>query len=79
MVAIRDGLFVLVSLLLGFTLALAVPRYTERRTLLVEEAISIGTIYLRAAVLPRPIGITTANSCATTSMPASIWTALLAT
>jgi hypothetical protein len=54
MVAIRDGLFVLVSLLLGFTLALAVPRYTERRTLLVEEAISIGTTYLRAAMLPPP-------------------------
>jgi hypothetical protein len=52
MVPIRDGLFVLTSLLLGFTLALAVPRYTERRTLLVEEAISIGTTYLRAGVLP---------------------------
>lgn len=53
-VAIRDGLFVLVSLLLGFTLALAVPRYTERRALLVEEAVSIGTTYLRAAMLPQP-------------------------
>jgi len=54
MVAIRDGLFVLVSLLLGFTLALAVPRFTERRTLLVEEAISIGATYLRAGMLPQP-------------------------
>jgi hypothetical protein len=54
MVAIRDGLFVLVSLLLGFTLALAVPRYNERRTLLVEESISIGTTYLRASMLPQP-------------------------
>ena len=54
MVAIRDGLFVLVSLLLGFTLALSVPRYNERRTLLVEEAISIDTTYLRAAMLPQP-------------------------
>jgi hypothetical protein len=54
MVAIRDGLFVLVSLLLGFTLALAVPRYTERRMLLVEEAISIGTTNLRAGLLPEP-------------------------
>jgi hypothetical protein len=52
MVAIRDGLFVLVSLLLGFTLALAVPRYNERRTLLVEESLSIGTTYLRAGMLP---------------------------
>jgi len=53
MVAIRDGLFVLVSLLLGFTLALAVPRFTERRSLLVEEAISIETTYLRAGMLPQ--------------------------
>lgn len=54
LVAIRDGLFVLLSLLLGFTLALAVPRYNERHTLLVEEAISIGTTYLRAGILPEP-------------------------
>lgn len=54
MVAIRDGLFVLVSLLLGFTLALAVPRYNERRTLLVEEAISIEKTYLLAGMLPQP-------------------------
>jgi hypothetical protein len=45
MVALRDGLFVLLSLLLGFTLTLAVPRYNERRTRLVEEAVSIGTTY----------------------------------
>jgi hypothetical protein len=53
-VAIRDGLFVLVSLLLGFTLTLAVPRFNERRTRLVEEAISIEATYLRAATLPQP-------------------------
>jgi hypothetical protein len=51
-VAIRDGLFVLVSLLLGFTLALAVPRFNERRSTLVEEAVSIGTTNLRAGTLP---------------------------
>lgn len=54
LVAIRDGLFVLVSLLLGFTLALAVPRFTERRSLLIDEAVSIGTTYLRAGTLPEP-------------------------
>jgi hypothetical protein len=54
MVAIRDGLFVLVSLLLGFTLALAVPRFNERRSLLIEEADAIETTYLRAATLPQP-------------------------
>ena len=51
---LRDGLFVLVSLLLGFTLALASSRYVERRSLLVEEAVSIGTTYLRASTLPQP-------------------------
>lgn len=50
---IRDGLFLLVSLLLGFTLALASPRYAERRALLIEEAISIGPTYLRADTLPQ--------------------------
>jgi hypothetical protein len=51
---IRDGLFVLVSLLLGFSLTMAAARFVERRSLLVEEAISIGTTYLRAATLPQP-------------------------
>ena len=51
---IRDGLFVLVSLLLGFSLSMAAARFVERRSLLVEEAISIGTTYLRAATLPQP-------------------------
>jgi hypothetical protein len=51
---IRDGLFLLLSLLLGFTLALAAPRYLERRTLLVDEANAIGSTYLRAGVLPKP-------------------------
>jgi len=51
---IRDGLFILVSLLLGFTLTLAASRFAERRSLLVEEAISIRTTYLRAGTLPQP-------------------------
>jgi len=51
---IRDGLFILVSLLLGFTLTLAASRFAERRSLVVEEAISIGTTYLRAKTLPQP-------------------------
>lgn len=51
---IRDGLFLLLSLLLGFTLSLAATRFVERRSLSVEEAISIGTTYLRAGMLPNP-------------------------
>ena len=51
---IRDGLFLLVSLMLGFTLALAGTRFADRRSLLIEEAVSIGTTYLRASTLPQP-------------------------
>jgi hypothetical protein len=51
---IRDGFFVLLSLLLGFTLTFAASRFAERRSLAVEEAVSIGTTYLRATTLPQP-------------------------
>lgn len=54
MVAIRDGMFVLVGLLLGFTLALVGPRFADRRSLLIDEANAIGATYLRAATLARP-------------------------
>src|ERR1700758_2523050 len=50
---IRDGLFILVSLLLGCTLTMAVSRVVERRSLLVAEAVSNGTTYLRCR-LPQP-------------------------
>lgn len=56
MIAIRDGLFILVGLLFGFTLALAAPRFADRRFLLIDEANAIGTTYLRAATLPSPYG-----------------------
>ena len=50
----RDALFVLLSLLLAFTLAMAVPRYDHRRELVVQEANAIGTTYLRAQTLAQP-------------------------
>jgi hypothetical protein len=53
-VAIRDWLFILVSLLLGFTLASVASEFAERRSLLIEEAVSIRTTYLRAETLPQP-------------------------
>jgi hypothetical protein len=56
MTAIRDGLFVLVGLLLGFTLALVVPRFNERRSLVIEEAVAIESTYLRAGTLAQPYG-----------------------
>jgi hypothetical protein len=44
----------LVSLLLGFTLAMALPRYEDREKLLIDEANAIGTTALRAQMLPEP-------------------------
>ncbi len=54
MVATRDSVSLLLSLLLGFTLAMAVPRYEERKKLVVDEANAIGTSALRAQMLPEP-------------------------
>ncbi len=53
-VTARDALRLLLSLLLGFTLAMALPRYDQRRQVVVEEANSIGTTYLRAQFLIEP-------------------------
>jgi hypothetical protein len=52
--AIGDGLFILLSLLVSFTLTMAVSRYDHRRELIVREADAIGTTYLRAATLGQP-------------------------
>jgi cytochrome bd-type quinol oxidase subunit 2 len=54
MVNARDALRILLSLLLGFTLAMVLPRFDERRQVMVQEANSIGTTYLRAFLLPEP-------------------------
>src|SRR5215469_6158065 len=54
MSTIRDSFFILLSLLLGFTLTFATSRFAERRSLAVEEAVSLGTTYLRASTLPQP-------------------------
>jgi hypothetical protein len=53
-VGVRDGVIVLLSLLLGFTLAMALPRFDLRRDLVVEEANAIGTADLRARMLAGP-------------------------
>lgn len=44
----------LLALLLGFTFSMAVTRYDMRKQLVLEEANSIGTTYLRAKLLPSP-------------------------
>ena len=51
---IGSGLFILLSLLVSFTLTMAVSRYDHRRELVVREADAIGTTYLRAATLGQP-------------------------
>jgi hypothetical protein len=50
----RNGLNVLLSLLLGFSLPMAQPHYDQRKTLIVDEANAISTIHLRAEMLPDP-------------------------
>ncbi len=52
--SLREGLFVLLGLLLGFTIAMVLPRFDQRRDLVTEEANAIGTTLLRTRVLPEP-------------------------
>lgn len=51
---IVDGTFVLVYLMLGFTLALTVPHFADRRSLIIDEAVSIARMYRYAGVLQEP-------------------------
>jgi hypothetical protein len=51
---LRDGLFVLEGLLIGFTIAMVLPRFDHRQDLVVEEASAIRTAMLRTTVLPEP-------------------------
>lgn len=50
----RDGLSVLLSLMLGFSLPAALAHYEARRQLVVEEANAIATVAQRAEMLPEP-------------------------
>ncbi len=52
LVASRDAIGILMSLLLGFTLAMALSRYDQRKQLMVDEANAIGTTSLRTTMLP---------------------------
>jgi hypothetical protein len=51
---IRDSLFVLLSLLIGFTFSMALDRYDQRRQTAIDEANAIGTTLLRARLLAEP-------------------------
>lgn len=50
----RDGLTVLLSFLLGFTLPMTLPHYEQRRELVIQEANAISTVEQRAQLLPEP-------------------------
>jgi len=52
--SLREGLFILLSLLLGFTVAMVLPRFDQRTQLVIDEANAIGTTMLRAEILPEP-------------------------
>lgn len=49
---VQGAVLALLGLLLGFSFAMAVGRYDSRRSLVVDEANSIGTSWLRADFLP---------------------------
>jgi hypothetical protein len=53
-VVLREGLFVLLALLLGFMVAMVLPRFDQRRDLELEEAHSISAAWLQAQALPEP-------------------------
>lgn len=49
---VQGSVLGLMSLLLGFTFAMAVQRFDDRKAVVVSEANAIGTAYLRASFLP---------------------------
>src|SRR6202041_1051254 len=50
----RDGLTVLLSLLLGFSFPMALPHYEQRTQLVIDEANAIATVDQRAQMFPEP-------------------------
>jgi hypothetical protein len=53
----RNQIAVLLSLLIAFTLSMALTRFDYRKQLVVDEVNAIGTTYLRAMLLPEPTRI----------------------
>ena len=49
---VQAAVLALLGLLLGFTFSMALERYDRRRSLVLQEANSIGTTFLRASFLP---------------------------
>jgi hypothetical protein len=63
----RNQIAILLSLLIGFTLSMALTRFDYRKQLVVDEANAIGTTYLRAMMQPEPTRPRQADFCGTTS------------
>jgi hypothetical protein len=59
--AARDQAGVLLSLLLGFVLAMSLSRYDLRKQQVVDEANAIGTMRLRSQLLPQPMRVEAAG------------------
>jgi hypothetical protein len=51
---LREGLFVLLALLLGFMIAMVLPRSDQRRALVTKEANTISAVWMQAQLLPEP-------------------------
>jgi hypothetical protein len=56
-VTVLNASFTLLALLIGFSFAMAVSRYDQRKDYEEAEANAIGTEYLRADLLPRAAGL----------------------
>lgn len=52
--ALQGALLGLLALMLGFTFSMSVSRYDARKELVLAEATSLGTTYLRAGLLAEP-------------------------
>jgi hypothetical protein len=53
---VQQGMMTLLALLLAFGVSMAELRYEERNSVLIEEATSIGTTYLRASLFSESFG-----------------------
>lgn len=53
--AVHAAVLGLLALLMGFTFSMALERYDHRRELVVRQANTIGTTWLRAGLLPDPL------------------------
>lgn len=51
----RNQIAILLSLLIGFSMAMALSRFDQRKQLVIDEANAIGTAYLRASMQAEPI------------------------